>query len=317
MKEVSNPILEVLQSTFSKSTISEIESNYFESTSTVKKWTCYSDYCFGDDNKPNDVVTFSLIPYVDNFTELSAFIKSVAATDIKNTQRVTEEFIDFLTKYPAINFSFILNNKKRIFGNNNTEIRKSLEETFSLIKQQYIAWIPNQPEQSETYKLIIKKLNCTINLIKANKKIKQIVEMTLVCFLGAYVSSIILKKTKAEIFGWLSDRDSIHEVCDHLSIDLFHNYLHGLSNQHRFEFIVASATSKDIPFYDELLKIPDYIAGTLADYDYNNNQISKEKFDTVLTNYMAKNTHNNFVFILESIEGALNCSRIKFYKNAE
>lgn len=315
MSKNKNILLEILNNAFLKSALKEIDLNYFSSTYKINKWTCYSDYCFGDKNKPNDVVTFSLVPYIDDFEQLSSYIKSIAKTDIKNARSVGDEFISFLKKYPLINFSFILNNKKEIFGNNSFEIRNCLEQTFTTIKEQYVTWSQNQPEQLEHYKSVIKKLDCTINLLKANKKVKQIIEMTLVAFLGGYVSSIIVNKTKTEIFGWFSDRDSIHEVCNHLSNDLFQNYLHGLSNGHDFQFVVASATSLDLPFYDELLKIPDYIAGTLADYNFKTNQISKDKFDTVLTNYMAENTINNFVFEIKDVDGNLNCSRIKLLRN--
>lgn len=312
-KPVNNPLLQALQNTFHELTTNDLQ-KYLNSISDIKKWSCYSDYCFGDKTKPNDVVCFTIVPYVDDFEELSKTIKSIANRDIKNTKIVKEEFINFLTNYPLINFSFILNDKKKLFGNDSITIRKSLEQTFLLLKEQYRNWAENEPERKDDYNKIEKKIDCTILNIRQNKKVKQIIEMVLVTFLGAYVSSIIVNKTKAEIFGWFSDRDSINEVCNNLSIDLFHNYLHGLTYGIDFQFASSLATSQHAPFYDELLKIPDYIAGTLADYNMENNSISKDKFDTMLTEYMGDNVDNNFIHIIDGNLNPIKCSRVNIFK---
>ena len=69
--EINNPIFQVIDETFEKSTKTDLEKYYLKLTNGVKKWTCYSDYCFGDSNKPNDVVCFTLIPYIVDFEKLS------------------------------------------------------------------------------------------------------------------------------------------------------------------------------------------------------------------------------------------------------
>lgn len=317
MSQENRPALfRVLADTFSKSTMKDLESHYFPRVASFYKWTCLSDYCFGDKDKPNDTVTFSLLPYINDFKELSEFINSIARVDIKKTKKFSEEFASFLKTYPLINFTFILNDKQRIFGKNGQEIKEELTASFQSVKDQLLIWIKNQPEQVGYYQNMIKKIDQTLLLIKNNKKIKQIVELVLVTYLGAFVSSLIVKKTKPELFGWLSDRDAINEVSKQLSTDLFSIYLFGFSDSQNMKFVSAPATSLDKPFYDELLKIPDYITGTLADYNFDSNEISKDKFDQVLTNYMAENKHNNFVFRINRDDSQLNCSRITISKKS-
>lgn len=313
-KEVYNAIFHVLHDTFEKSTKTDLENNYLRLTQNVKKWTCYSDYCFDDYNKPNDVVCYTLVPYVDDFQQLSDYIKSIANVDIKNTRKVRDEFIRFLKSYPLINFSFILNDRKKIIGKDHNAVKLFLKQTFEFIKEQYIDWGKNQPEQKEYYAKIDKKLNCILKLIKDDKKIKQIVSMLLVTFFGAYVSNRVINNTDIEIFGWFSDRDSINEVCDNFSIDMFLYYLHGLTNGKTFQFAASPASSKDNAFYEELVRIPDYVAGALADYNMDDNLISKDKFDIILTNYMAENIHNNYVFKVFIDDDKLSCSRVILHK---
>lgn len=318
MEEITkHPFLKVLEMTFSKSLQQDLELNYYPRIESHKKWACFSDYCLDDKNKPNDVITFSLLSNIDDIENLSSHIKLIAPKDIKNTKKVTKDYMIFLTNYPLINFSFIINDRKKFFGKNNIALKESMSTIYSQAKEQYLIWIKNQPEKSVYYQSVIKKIDLTLNQIKQDNKVKQIYQMFLVTYLGAFVSSLIVRKTQPEIFGWFSDRDAIHEVSDHLSIDLFEYFLFGFSQVENCQFAAARATSNDKPFYDELLKIPDYIAGSLADYNSIDGSISKPKFDTVLTDYMAENRHNNFVFRIESKDDLINCARVVIRKKSD
>lgn len=309
-----HPFLQVLEMTFSKSAYQDLELNYYPKVDAYRKWVCFSDYCIDDKNKPNDVITFSLMPYIHDIEELSSHIKLIVPKDIKNARTVSKEYIDFLTHYQLINFSFIINDRKKFFGKDNIIFTESLITIYSQAKEQYIIWIKNQPEKTDYYQNVIRKINLTIQQIKQGNKIKQIYAAFLITYLGAFVSGLIVKRTRAEIFGWLSDRDAIHEVSDLLAIDLFEYFMFGFSEIENCQFTAAKATSTDKPFYDELLKIPDYVAGTLADYNPNTGTISKPKFDTILTDYIADNKHNNFIFKIESKDDMINCSRIAIHK---
>ncbi len=313
-EEVYNPLHRLIEDTFKKTTKDDLQKHYLQTTKGIKKWTCYSDYCFDDDGKPNDVFTITLIPYVDKFDLLSEHIKSVAAADIKSSRKVSEKFIEFLREYPLINFSFIINDKKKLLGKNHTDAKKFLKDTFTYMKQQYVQWGKGQPEQKDFYDMVIKKINCVLHLIENDKKIKQIVNMLLVTFFGAYVSSWVTKDNEIEIFGWFSDRDALNEICKNFSIELFQYYMNGLLIGHPFQFTAAPAGSANNAFYEELVRIPDYVTGALADYNMSENLISKDKFNTMLTNYMADNTHNNFVYRLFTKNENLSCARVRLHK---
>ena len=308
-------ILNLLNSTFDKSTISQIENNYLKNLKSITKWMCYSDYCLDDKTKPNDVITFSIIPYIDEFLTVENFIKETAKTDIKKTSIVNEKFIEFLKLYPIINFSFILNDRKNLFGNNHEEIKVNLINQYILIRGQYELWIKNEPERETYYKPFLKKIDSCINLIKNSKKIKQLIDVILIPLLGGYVSNVILNRVdKLEIFGWFSDRDKLLDVENGIAINFFHNNLHVLIDNKNFQFATSLSDCNFDIFYDQYIKIPDYIVGTLADYDLENNQISKDKFNTVLTNYMGDNQYNNYVFRIFKKDNNYNCEKIMIMK---
>lgn len=94
-----------------------------------------------------------------------------------------------------------------------------------------------------------------------------------------------VKKNQSEFFGWSSEQDAIHEVSNNIPLDIFEYSMFSSSSVENCQFIAAKATSDDKPFYDELLKMSDYVVGILADYYSNTRNISKPKFDTVLTEY--------------------------------
>jgi hypothetical protein len=317
MPEIQNPLLEVLDKTFDGSTSQDLTANYIPRIQGITKWTCYSDYCFDDKQKPNDVVTFSLIPYVADFDKVSEHIKSIASRDIKNTRIVGEKFIEFLKMYPLINFSFILEDRQRLIGKDHRATKQFLHDTFQYIRKQYQEWLTNQPEQEEYYKRVDKKLQDCIRLITTGKKIKQITDMLLVTFLGGYISAKVIRDSHIEIFGWFSDRDSLNEVSDNFSIELFHYFFSGLTGAKPFQFAASPAGSLANPFYEELVRIPDYVAGTIADYNRQTNEVSKEKFNTMLSNYMAENNHNNFVYRLFTELDVLYATRITIHKKDE
>lgn len=177
----------------------------------------------------------------------------------------------------------------------------------------YKTWITNEPEKKDEYLKTLKVIDACIREATNGKKINIYIDIFLVAFLGGYVSSIILKElNEIEVYGWFSDRDRIFEIGNGIIINFFQNNLHALITHKHNSYKFASSLSNsnfDI-FYDQFVKIPDYIAGTLADYDMTENLISKDKFNTVLTDYMGDNTHNNFVYRIFKEENRFSCAKI-------
>ncbi|SHL31286.1 hypothetical protein [Flavobacterium saccharophilum] len=317
MKNEDNLFLRLLDDTLNKNVKENIKNNYLKDLKNITKWSCFSDYCFDDKNKPNDVVTFSLVPYITDYSIIENHIKEIAKTDIKNTKSIQDKFITFLKEYPLINFSFILNDRKEIFGHTHDIRKENVLQQLNLTKDLYSNWIKNQPEKELYYRKIIKTIDSCISEVKRGKKINIYIDVFLVAFLGAYVSYIILNELKnIEIFGWFSDRDKIFDVQNGFIVNIFNNNLHCLlyDKQIPYQFVSSLSNSNFDVFYDQFIKIPDYIAGTLADYNMIDNLVSKDKFDIMLTKYMGNNTHNNFVFKIFKEDNQFNCAKISILK---
>jgi hypothetical protein len=262
MKQPESILLNLLNSTFNKSTVSNIETNYLNTLKDVPNWTCYSDYCLDNKKKPNNVITFTLIPYIDEYYNVERFIKTYAKRDIKQTKKIDKIFIEFLKSYPLINFSFILNDRNKLFGSNYSIQKSKLLIEYNFIIEQYNFWIKNQPEKQLYYDSQIKKIKKCILDITLNKKFQIYIDIILISFLGSYVSSIIVDRVNnLKVFGWFPDRDKTNDICDGIILNLFHNNLQGHLKETNFQFVGSIANCTFEIFYDHFIKIPDCIAG--------------------------------------------------------
>nr|WP_294861274.1 hypothetical protein [uncultured Fluviicola sp.] len=311
---VNNPIVQLLHNTFSKSAQVDIENHYLKNMETIAKWTCYSDYCLNNKQKPNDVITFTLVPYIHDFNSLSELIKIIAKKDIKSSKTVNIDFIHFLTNYPLLNISFVLKNRRKL-SSQHEDYKTTLLNSFQALIDLNLARKKNFPEHSKHYEKLTKKYKCVLEQIKIDKKVNLIADMSLITMLGAYVSAVIVEKCKPTLFGWFSDRDAINDICDGVSSSLFYSNLWELTEfDGKFAYTLAKSTSD--PFFDEFIRIPDYIAGTLADLDFDEMAFSKDKFKNIFINYMAENNHNNFIFEIDfNKDGNLSCQRFKINKS--
>lgn len=317
MKNEDLILLQLLNNTFDKSTKENIKNNYLKHLQDVTKWKCFSDYCFDDKNKPNDVVTFSIFPYITDYYLVENHIKEIAKTDIKNAKIIQNKFIKFLKEYPLINFSFILKDRKLFFGDTSEKRKEGVLQNLNSAKKLYETWIANEPEKEEYYKKAIKIIDVCITEATNGKKINIYIDIFLISFLGAYVAYIILNELKEiEVFGWFSDRDKTFDIGNGIITNFFQNNLHGLltDTKSSYQFATSISNSNFDIFYDQFIKVPDYIAGTLADYNMDKNLISKDKFDKMLTDYMGDNTHNNFVFRIFKEDNQFKCGKIVINK---
>jgi len=72
-------VIKVIDDTIFKSTINDLK-NYISDNPSHDKWLIYSDYCIGDSSKPNDVVSFTVMPYDDYPENIKDKIFSLAHT---------------------------------------------------------------------------------------------------------------------------------------------------------------------------------------------------------------------------------------------
>ncbi|MBC3212922.1 hypothetical protein [Serratia fonticola] len=281
----------------------------------ITKWMIFSDYAFYDQEKPNDVVTFSIIPYQYDFYDFGDFIGSISFKDAKKLKAIKKNFINFINSNEILSLSIILPPKRRLDPINEREMLKS---RFKMVINMAKHWIKNEGEK-EYYKEILKKYKEMLaELNKAGANLKYVRDMDIVASFVSYISFQICQENRTELVGWFSDRDAIldykiNQFKKPLIFDLIDNLFHVLMfniDENYKERIVYGVPEKNGPvWYDNYNRIPDLIAAALSDFDFNKSKCTNEKFKPVMERLMT-NSDKNIVYRLDVNDGELTASII-------
>lgn len=307
--------LSLIKNEFDSVEINTVLNDFLAQTNYCPRWMLYSDYCLDDRSKPNDVITYVLVPYLgeEQYKEMDDTIHNTQSSDIKKVRSVNTEFMEYLKSKGWFSFSFILDERKNLLGNSHTERVDNVRQILDEIKQGVLRWKKNAKDKEpiDYYDEVIKKLDVELSSLSPKSNIKEMMDILLITLLGAYCSAMILKRLpQLEIFGWFPDRDSINEACNQIAFPMFHvlQYNHMGGTQYQFVTTVPDNTVK--PFYDNYNRIADYICGTLADYDLQQNVVSKDKFSEVLKGLVADNEHIK-IYRLSVVDGQTHLGGIK------
>lgn len=153
--------LDSFNQTFYKSCRKDFES-FIGAHSNVEKWMIFSDYAMYDKSKKNDVITFSLVPYILTFDEYSSLLKKLAPNDLKSVRKVNSEFIDFLEEAPIFTISVVLDRKRKLHIDEVGYHSKRFEMMIAQLKQ----WCKTTPEAKEDYIALIKKISVLLDEVR-------------------------------------------------------------------------------------------------------------------------------------------------------
>lgn len=299
----------------------------------IPEWICVSDYALSKGSKkPNRAFTFTFIPNLSyipsvcswafsSFFEDDCFynfllnlLHRIVPSEIKHTRSVSPNFIWLLNNLPIINIAVVLENDKYLsLDSQDTFIATAINDLNEMHNTVIPRWIKNEPEKTADYEVYQKQIRAVLKLLRDRKKISLIKNIFLFTKIGAYLSSIIGNQTKATKWCWISDRDDVNDVANHFSCSLFNIYLNEFLENKNYQFYATPSGSDDDEWYVDLTKLPDYITGTLADYDMQNDKVSHDKFKPILSNHIADNIRNMHVLKL-NFKAPVTCSRLLFHK---
>ncbi len=275
----------------------EFFTNFINEFGKVKKWIISSDYAFYDKDKKNDVVTFSIFLHLAHFNKMSDYINAIAPADIKKVKSVSDEFITFLSSGPVFNISFILDRERRMHSDERSYHLHRLESMIRLLEY----WCKSTPEGKENYQKRILELNKAKDLINSpgvNLRIFRDIEI--VAQLAAFLLAEISMAADVEIISWLSDRDSMltfkNKIIGDYMLEQVASTYHVLCGNNGVDssekLLLPKPELEGDNFYDSFIRIPDYISGTLADFDFEKNKSSRPKFEKVKNGTFSEESRN-------------------------
>ncbi len=228
----------------------------------IDSWYIVSDYCLDDNSKPNDVMTFTILPFLNPYA-LNHEIKIHLPKDIKDIKNLSEEAIKFIKDSPYFfSLAFVIKNKNSIFSLDTSKcaLDKAIKEMEN--------W-PYSKREEFIHKM--KRLRNYLN--RKEVDLKTLSDISITGHIMSAIIEFLLIKYNTKHIIWISDRDRITSFQDGVIRELVSiGYASLLNkrvpNHEVFGFWGGKEYRKEI--FDELVRIPDYISGSIASMNFEN-----------------------------------------------
>lgn len=291
-------------------TVQQLMKQWFAAYPAGMPWTIVSDYCIGDDGKKNDVFSFVVIANHNKTENISKYISAVAPRDIKKVRQVPQGLIQYLTCPQPVTFSVSF-----VIDQGSALLRDYLRI------EHMASFIPDACELVETFRQnspastsldpayfdeVLQRLRTfERDLARKGLNAKLSRQIHLASGFAATMFYLVTNATGAGYLRWISDRDKLIEHNDTVVYDLTYLYFvfmsstqPGLAPNTQGNLILdLPKTFFELPEktglhrFDALIRLPDYLAGTLADIGPDMSY-SKDKFGEMLHGVLVDSPNN-------------------------
>jgi len=284
-----------LHNTMQKSLLDDLK-KFILIHSEHSKFCLYSDYCLEDNEKHNKVASFTISPASIAFPEEKEWISNSLQTDIKKSRNISEKGVELLTNNNFFHINFVIKETTGVFYQKDKTSQDVALLGINLIIEMISKWIKNQPNGKEKF---IEQKNKFLywekELKKKSANLKLAKQILLISMLASYIAYLLTVNANATDVVWFSDRDKIVNSYGNIAFDLFD--INHFSMCEKFGAIepysqIGIVTSDSEPknmWFDHLVRIPDYLAGTLASWDIKNNTVQKTKHSDILQKVFSEN----------------------------
>lgn len=234
----------------------------------------------------------------------------LAPRDIKHSRSIDGRFIELLRQLPILSISFLFQQDKYFAWTNSAEFQREMAAFCDTLAHYVTFWRMNSPNQSRLDK-ISNNIAHVQELLRQKKQIKGLCEAFVVAVLGGYVGSLLCRETSLTNLCWLADRDRTNEVGENFVRDIFHVTLVDIVKRNiSFSFTTANSNSEE--WYADLVRIPDFITGAFAGFDFENNgkHTAKPAASSLIGAYLADNRTDCFCFRFQSTDDAIKLQRV-------
>lgn len=230
------------------------------------RWIIAGDFVIADHSRPNDVFGFTVTPYDASFEDLETEIKTVFPKDLKETKVITQAMIDYLRSKRRFHFAFVVNKDRRLF--------KSVGEARTTIDQT-IAMMLNYRDV-DRHREAIAKIRALRQLANANPfNVKLFQDIILMAAFGGFVATLLQLEGRAELIGLFPDRDKMTTAYGTVAYEAFAADASAFAGRRKVpdaQIALAlpgpRAGGSSGLYFDELIRVPDYVAGAIAGTEF-------------------------------------------------
>lgn len=294
-------------------------SSWFKYVPAAANWTLVSDYCLDDKNKKSDAFSFVIVLKHDTDANIASYISAAAPRDLKSTRSISEGLLDYLSCPVTFSQSFIVERNSSYLRD---AITIELMASIALqLKEVVVEWRDAEHPNKKYYNDTCNKLDSLIKEIKSKKPSTALLrKIFLVAIFATVVMSMINDHKQALSIRWISDRDAMFDRHDGVAFDLSWIFFQ-IMRRTRSEVSVIDLRRPQIMFatpmmdgvneHNEFIRLPDYLAGTLADQRLPQIMFTHKKFPKIF-NRIFVDSKNNSVIELIKPQGIITARRISF-----
>lgn len=258
----------------------------------ITKWMISADFVVTGSERVNDSLAFTIYPYDAEFKAIYHEIENACPSDIKSIRTVPKEMLDMLADSRRFHFCFVPNQGRHGVSSMKRS-QASIDATIASIGE----W-----QMSTSKDHYLKKFKALRQRASANKfNFELLNNIVLMSSISSLIAYYIAKHTRPENICWFIDRDNMMTAYQGIAIDIMYITFSALCerekiDQTRIQMGSATdpaATNGAAMWFDSLVRLPDYIAGAMARWDFHANTIKSKhpKFLQVVEEAMAENKH--------------------------
>jgi hypothetical protein len=241
--------------------------NFVAANAGITKWMISADYCLRDNTRANDCYAFSIIPARNSFTDLRDLIRAALPKDIKRARYLSQDGVVLLTDPHIFHIVVVVPKDRDVF--NNGPANNPLE-----ISREVAKITLDRAREMERGDNTLKPLRKMVEAARAKSFNYELYgDLLLLGFFFPFVSLLLNRERKAEIIGWMSDRDNMTTWGDRVVWNNATESFRGLGELSGIDVDgteVHAAVPAELSgpmWFDELIRLPDYFAGTIAAWD--------------------------------------------------
>lgn len=292
--------------------------DWYASVPVAGAWYVISDYSIGDKKKNNDAFSFVILQNHDTYENIAKFVKTVAPRDIKGSKKASPGLIEYLGCPVAFSLSFLIQRESQFLKNLFT--LEAMTFITDALRSVVAEWRAAEPSNTEYYTAVDKKLQkLRAELIGKRPNSTLLRKIFLVSSFSAITHSLVNDVKAPLMIKWVSDRDAMFDRFEGVVFDLvwvlfqiMRRRKAGLLDVKRPQLIFVTPYMDGEKSYDEFVRLPDFLAGTLADMRLPHAMFSHTKFPPIFNDLLVKSKNNAILEIIAEPGGVTTARRIAF-----
>ena len=280
-------------------------------------WYMISDYCVGDNNKQNDAFSFAILLNHDTSENIASYIARVAPKDIKESRGAWQGLLDYLSCPVSFSVNFVVERQTSYLKSILTvEAMRDITDDLRKIVR---GWATEEPSNGPYYDILDRRLKLLASeLASKNPSLKLLRRIFLVASFAAIVLTVVNDSKSPIHIRWISDRDAMFDRHDGVAFDLgwllfqlTRRKNHSWIDLRRPQIGFATPGMDGKTEYAEFVRLPDILAGTLADMRVPQMMFTHPKFPPAFNRLFVNSQNNAVIEIVSSLE-SVKARRITF-----